>query len=497
MGEQEILKITNVSKSFSGVKVLKNISLTLSVGEIHALVGENGAGKSTLNKLICGVYNYESGDIIFKGKPLPKGDTIKIKELGIYMIPQDLGLMKKLSVMHNILLGRESRKLGIINLKLSRNICKRILNDMDINLDLDKLVGELSIDQQQFVAIARALSANAELIIFDEPTSTLSESEVNNLFRIICNLKQQNITIIYVSHRLDEIFQIADNVTILKDGILVKTTAVRNITKNEVVNNMIGRTLSNQFPEKRKYPSEKCLMKLNNVTVKNKIYDINLDIMGGEILGIGGLVGMGQSALLNSIFGSLRIDSGYISLEGEKLTNINPTNSIRRGIYFISSDRRDEMLFMCRSVKENISFATLKDYQRLKVINQNLELKAVNEQIAKYNIVVSGVNQEVQYLSGGNQQKVILARWLFHKPKLLLLDEPTQGIDVGTKEDIYRNLRQLANEGITIVVVLSDMLELLGLCDRISIIYEGRLMKSFISKEATEEKIIAAASGHI
>lgn len=495
MEKQEILKIINVSKSFFGVRVLKDVSLTLNKGETHALVGENGAGKSTLNKIICGVYNYERGDIIFKGKPLPKGNPIKIKELGIFMILQELGLMQNLSVMQNILLGRENRKLGIINLKSSRDICKRILDNIGIKLDLDTPVGELSIDQRQFVAIARVLSANAELIILDEPTATLSESEVNNLFRIINNLKQQNITTIYVSHRIDEIFQIADNVTILKDGNLIETTAIKNITQNEVINKMVGRVLSNKFPAKREHPSEKVLMKLNNVSVKGNIYDINLEIMEGEIFGIGGLVGMGQSALLNSIFGSLKIDTGFISLEGKKRNNINPTNSIKQGVYFISSDRRGEMLFMCRSVKENISIAVLKDYQNFGVINQRSELKTINEQIDKYNIMISGIDQEVQYLSGGNQQKTILSRWLIHKPKLLLLDEPTQGIDVGTKEDIYRNLRQLADEGIAIVVVLSDMIELLGLCDRITVMYEGKITKSFINKEVTEEKIMVAASG--
>jgi ABC-type sugar transport system ATPase subunit len=493
----EILKIKDVIKNFIGVKALKGISLSLGRGETHALVGENGAGKSTLNKVICGVYDYDSGSIVYKGKPLPRGNPIAAQDLGIFMIPQDLGLIPKLSVMQNILLGREYGKLGIVDLKTSRNICTKIMNNIGTDLDLDTPVEELTIDQQQFVAIARVLSANAELIILDEPTSTLSEGEVENLFRIIQNLKKQHISIIYISHRLDEIFQIADNVTILKDGSLVKTVSVRETNKDEIINNMVGRNISSTFPPKRENLSEDGLMRLNNIAIAGKISNIDLDIMRGEILGIGGLVGMGQSELLNSIFGNIPISSGKVNFDNKELTKTTPSLSISNGVYFISSDRRDEMLFMCRSIKENISIATLEDYQRFGVINQKYETKVVNEQVEKYDLTISDLNQEVQFLSGGNQQKSILSRWLIHEPKLLLLDEPTQGIDVGAKEDIYRSLRELADKGIGIVVVFSDMIELLGMCDRIAVMYEGRITKIFDIKEATEEKIMAAASDHL
>ncbi len=495
MEEQEILKIKNINKSFSGVQVLKNISLTLKKGETRALVGENGAGKSTLNKIICGVYSYDSGEIKYKGKTSPKGNTIKMKELGIFMIPQDLGLMQNLSVMQNILLGREFSKLGVINLKSSRNICTEILNDIGIKLDLDTPIKDLSMDQRQFVAIARVLYANADLIIMDEPTATLSKGEVETLFRIINNLKQQNITIIYVSHKIDEIFTIADNVTILKDGTLVETIPIKNITKNEVINKMVGRTLSNIFPAKRKEVSEEKNMSLKNISVRDHIHNINLDIMKEEILGIGGLVGMGQTSLLKAIFGISRIDSGSVMLEDKKIQNLSPAYSIRHGVYYVSSDRNNEMLFLCRSVKENISIATLMDYQKIIGLNHEKEKNIVDSKIKEFSIVTANRDQEVQYLSGGNQQKVILARWLINKPKIFLLDEPTQGIDVGTKEDIYNNLRELANEGIAVVVVLGDMIELLGLCDRIAVMYEGKITRIFHNKEVTEEKIMAAANG--
>ena len=496
MENSEILKINNVTKNFIGVKALKGVSLSLKKGETHALVGENGAGKSTLNKVICGVHDYDSGEIFYKGKLLPRGNPIAAQELGIFMIPQDLGLIPKLSVMQNILLGREYEKMGIIDMRASREMCVNIMKNIGTELDLDAPVENLTIDQQQFVAIARVLSANAELIILDEPTSTLSENEVENLFSIIQNLKKQDISIIYISHRLDEIFQIADTVTILKDGNLVTTVSVKETNKSEVINNMVGRNISNTFPSKREKLSEDCFMKLNNISIANRISNIDLDIMRGEILGIGGLVGMGQSELLNSIFGNISISKGSINFEGKEIKKPNPPLSINNGVYFISSDRRSEMLFMCRSIKENISIATLNDYQRFGIINQRLEAKIVNEQIDEYDLVVSDLNQEVQYLSGGNQQKSILSRWLIHEPKLLLLDEPTQGIDVGTKEDIYRNLRKLADKGIAIVVVFSDMIELLGMCDRIAVMYEGRITRLFNGKEATEEKVMAAASDH-
>ncbi len=495
MEGEAFLTINNVTKSFSRVRVLKNVSLSLKKGETRALVGENGAGKSTLNKIICGVYNYDSGKIVYKGDLLPKGNPIKMKEIGIFMIPQDLGLMHNLTVMQNLLLGREYARLGIIDLKKSKNICKKILEDIGIKLNLDTTVKELSMDQRQFVAIARVLYANAELIIMDEPTSTLSKGEVKTLFRIINSLKDQDITLIYVSHKIDEIFEIADNVTILKDGNLVETSEIKDISKEEVINKMVGRALSNVFPDRNEQPSQDIIISLENVSAKDRIHNINLDIMKGEILGIGGLVGMGQTALLNAIFGTLKVDSGSILFDGKKYHNINPAYSIKQGIYYVSSDRESEMLFLGRSVKENISISTLSNYKRLIGLNQEMEKKVVDSKIEEFNIMVAHREQETQYLSGGNQQKVILARWLIEKPRLFLLDEPTQGIDVGTKQDIYNDLRALADEGIAVVVVLSDMIELLGLCDRIAVMYEGAITKVFQNIGITEEKIMAAASG--
>jgi len=492
---QTILELKNISKSFSGVTVLKNIITSLNKGEVRGLVGENGAGKSTLNKIICGVYKSDTGSVIFKGKILPKGNPIAVKESKIFMIPQDLGLLENLSVMQNILLGREFSKFGFIKQKKSRDLCKKILDDIEIKLDLDAIVSDLTIDQRQFVAIARVLSANADLIIMDEPSSTLSKGEVKNLLNIIKNLKKKNITIIYVSHKIDEIFEIADSITILKDGNLIETVSVENITKDEVINKMVGRQLSNVFPPRKESKQIEKIMSLTNVDVKGHLSNINFDINKGEILGIGGLVGMGQSSLLNTIFGILKVNSGSIIFKNKPLKNIKPAYAIKKGIYYISSDRSNEMLFMCRSVKENISIATLKDYKKLFSINTILENKIIDKKIKEFNIAAFSREQESRFLSGGNQQKTILARWLIHKPEIFLLDEPTQGIDVGTKQDIYNTLRNLANEGIAIIVVLSDMIELLGLCDRVLVMYEGSISKIFSSQEATEEKIMLAASG--
>ena len=496
MEREQILNINNVSKNFIGVHALKDVSLSFYKGEIHALVGENGAGKSTLSKIICGVYENDTGNIVFKDQPLPKGNPIKVKEAGISMIPQDLGLIPRLSVMENIFLGREKTKAGITDLRYLKETCSKILDDIGIKLDLNMPVNRLSIDQQQFVAIARVLTSNSELIILDEPTATLSESEVDTLFRIIDNLKKKGITIIYISHRLDEIYRIADRVSILKDGVLVKTGNVSEISKDELINNMVGRTLSNTFPEKRKSPSEKVMLAVKDISVKGRLHDVSLDIMEGEILGIGGLIGMGQTVLLNSIFGNIPLSSGHFEFQGLQYHKTNPSLSIKMGINYISSDRRTEMLFMNRSVKENISIATIGDYQNSGVVISRKENSVVDSKIKEFNISVSGREQEIQFLSGGNQQKSILARWLIHEPKILLLDEPTQGIDVGTKEDIYRSLRNLANKGIAIVVVFSDMNELIGMCDRIAVFYEGNLIKIFSASQASEEKIMAAASNN-
>lgn len=496
MKNREILKVKHITKSFSGVTVLKDVSLTLKKGETRALVGENGAGKSTLNKIICGIYDYDSGEIEYEGRTLPKGNPVKMKELGFFMIPQDLGLMHNLTVMQNILLGREYTKVGLIDLQRSRDICGTILGDIGIDLDLDTPVGELSIDQRQFVAIARVLYANANIIIMDEPSATLSKSEVEDLFRIIRNLKQQNITIIYVSHKIEEIFEIADSITILKDGNLIQTASKEAVTKDEVINKMVGRTLSKIFPEKKVDARKEQIMSLENVSVKDRIHNVSLDIRRGEILGLGGLVGMGQTSLLNTIFGVLKTDSGIISLGNKRIKSMDPAYAISHGIYYVSSDRHSEMLFLCRSVRENISIATIRDYKNLFGLNPDKERVIVNSKINEFNIVVASKEQEVQFLSGGNQQKVVLARWLVNKPKILLLDEPTQGIDVGTKEDIYKVLRELADEGIAIVVVFSDMIELLGMCDRIAVLAEGRLSRIFSREEATEENIVAASCEH-
>ncbi|MHB1337103.1 MAG: sugar ABC transporter ATP-binding protein [Candidatus Humimicrobiaceae bacterium] len=496
MGKKEILNISNISKSFLGVQALKDISVSLIKGEIHALVGENGAGKSTLSKIICGIYENDRGSITFKDDVLPRGNPIRIQEAGIFMIPQDLGLIPRLSVMQNIFLGREKQKAGMLDLKYLKNSCREILDDIGIKLDLDMEAGKLSIDQQQFVALARVLTANAELIILDEPTSTLSEGEVETLFRIIDNLQRKGITIIYISHRLDEIFKIADRVTILKDGVLVQTCNVSDLTKDELINKMVGRALSSTFPKKREISSDEVLLSVKNISVSEKIKNVSFDIKVGEVLGIGGLVGMGQTAIFNAVFGNIPINGGEFEYGGHKYHKTNPAVSIRRGINYISSDRREEMIFINRSVKENISIATLNDYDKSGFLIANMENKVVDQQISEFNISASTREQEIQFLSGGNQQKSILARWLIHEPKILLLDEPTQGIDVGTKEDIYKSLRKLADKGIAIVVIFSDMTELLGMCDRIAVIYEGKLVKVFNSFEATEEKIMAAASDH-
>jgi ribose transport system ATP-binding protein len=498
MAEKNILQVEHISKRFIGVQALDDVSISFKKGEIHALVGENGAGKSTLSKIISGVYTQDSGDIFLKDKAITSGNPRKMQEKGIFMIPQDLGLLSQLSVMDNIFLGKENRKFGIIDKKKSRERCKQILETIDIALDLDTKVGNLSLDQQQFVALARVLSADAEVIILDESTATLSEGEVENLFEILKKLKNDGMTMIYISHRLEEIFELCDTVTVLKDGQLVKTMAVSETNRDDLIVKMVGRSLSNTFPEKRKsIPTEKdCIIKLENFTVPEKLFSINLNVYKGEILGIGGLAGMGQTVLVNALFGNEKNISGKIYYEGLLVEHITPSASIDRGIYYISSDRREEMLFMPRSVQENIAIATMGDRNTFGVINKQADRKVVEEQIKAFNIISAGKDQPVMYLSGGNQQKVILARWMVETPRVLILDEPTQGIDVGTKEEIYKTMRGLAQDGIAIIVVFSDMIELLGMCDRIAVLAEGRLSQVFTSDEATEEKVVAASCVH-
>jgi len=495
MENNEILKISNITKNFTGVRALNDVTMSLLKGEIHAIVGENGAGKSTLCKIVCGVYGYDKGSIIFNNVVLPNGDPQKIKELGISMIPQELGLLPKLTVLQNIFLGNEKGRAGIIDTKKSIKISNDILSDIGIKLNLNTEIARLSLDQQQFVALARVLATDAKLIIFDEPTSTLSSEEANNLFNIINQLKKKGITIVYISHRLEEIFSFADRVTVLKDGVLVSTEIVKKTNKEEIIIKMVGRELLKTFPEKSRIMDKVPVLRLENLTLKNKLKNISFEAYKGEILGIGGLVGMGQVDLVNVIFGNEKITSGSIFLNERLIKSIDPSKAIKIGINFLSSDRRGDMLFMNRSVKENISIGTLKYRQKMGFINMKSEKGIVNNKIKELNIITPNIEQEVQFLSGGNQQKIILSRCLIKKPEVLLLDEPTQGIDVGAKEEFYRVIRQLADEGLTIIVIFSDMIELLGMSDRILVMHEGKISAILNSEEASEEKIIKAASG--
>ena len=490
----EILRVENLSKSFGAVTALKDVSILFHTGEVHALVGENGAGKSTLSKIISGVYQQSRGEVHFNGELIHKADPRRMQHLGIYMIPQDLGLLRHLSVMENVFLGNEQARGGILQRKRSLEECIRIIEELDMSLDPHQEVGELSLEQQQFVALARVLSKRSELIIMDEPTAALSETGVENLFRIIGRLKASGKTVIYISHKLDEIFRIADRVSVLKDGMLVRTTATANTEKNEIITSMVGRSLSKAFPPKAAAGDRKVVISLKGVSVPSALHGIDLEVRVGEILGIGGLSGSGQNELVNVIFGSREAAAGEIRMDRTPLRGYNPGAAIRKGIYYISSDRSGEMLFMCRSVRENISIGTLRDCSTAGIIRKPLEDARVDDRIREYSITVPNPGTEVQFLSGGNQQKVALSRWSLHKPRVLVFNEPTQGIDVGTKEEIYFNLRSLADEGVAIVAVFSDMMELLGMCDRIAVMYEGRIVRVFDEANVSEEQLMAAAS---
>jgi ribose transport system ATP-binding protein len=492
--KDEILRVEGLSKSFGAVNALKDVSILFHAGEVHALVGENGAGKSTLSKIISGVYEQSRGEIHFNGELIHKADPRRMQHLGIYMIPQDLGLLKHLSVMENIFLGSEQARGGILLRKRSLEECNRIIEALHLSLDPHHEVGELTLEQQQFVALARVLSKRSELIIMDEPTAALSETGVENLFKIIGRMKASGKTVIYISHKLDEIFRIADRVSVLKDGMLVRTTATSDTDKNEIITSMVGRSLSKAFPPKSAAGGRKVVITLEGVSVPGALHGIDLEVRAGEILGIGGLSGSGQNELVNVIFGSREGAAGEIRLDGSPLHGHSPGEAIRKGIYYISSDRPGEMLFMCRSVRENITIGTLRDCSKAGIIRKPLENVRVDDRIRAYSISVPTPATEVQFLSGGNQQKVALSRWSLHKPRVLVVNEPTQGIDVGTKEEIYLSLRSLADEGIAIVAVFSDMIELLGMCDRIAVMYEGRIVKVFEGTNVTEEEIMAAAS---
>ncbi|MBP8933856.1 MAG: sugar ABC transporter ATP-binding protein [Candidatus Atribacteria bacterium] len=494
---EEILRVENVTKKFPGVIALDKVSFNLRRGEVHALVGENGAGKSTLMKILSGVYQPDEGTIYLKGQPIVFHNPIEAQRAGISIIYQELNLMPHLTVAQNIFIGREPLKKGgrIDDKKMSEDAAA-ILSQLHVDIDTNIPVHLLPLSKRQMVEIAKALSYQAEVFIMDEPTSALTEAEIEELFKVIHRLRNRGVGIIYISHRLEELKDVADRVTVLRDGRYVSTDEYRSVTIDQIVSNMVGRSLEEKFPPRTSIPTDKKILEVRNINRAGVLHSISFDLYQGEILGMAGLVGAGRTELARAIFGADPKDEGEVFLFGEKVNISSPTDAIRAGIGYLPEDRKLAGLALEMLLIENITLANTEEVSNnLGVISNKKEKQVAEQYVKELDIRTPSVFQVVKNLSGGNQQKTVLAKWLFRKAKVLIFDEPTRGIDVGAKYAIHKLIDSLARSGVGVIMISSELPEILGMTDRILVLHEGRLVGILQTKETNQEEILNYAAG--
>ncbi len=487
-----LLQIKNLSKSFFGVKALDEVSFDLKAGEVHTLMGENGAGKSTLMKILIGILQPDAGEIFLDGKEVEIKDVHQMLNLGIAMIHQEIMDIPELTVAENIFLGREKSGKFFLKKQEAERDAQQILNDLGIDLPLKKKAKDLSISQKQMVEIAKAVSMNARIIIMDEPTSSLSETGSEALFSIIKDLKAKSVSIIYISHKMDEILQISDRVTVLRDGKHIATDTASDLDKQTLINRMVGRDLDSVFPE---IHGEKgrVVLKITNLSTSGKFENINFSLAEGEILGFAGLMGAGRSELARAIYGLDKFDSGEITFSGEKMKKHSIQSAIKNGIGYLSEDRKKEGIIPQESIYANASLTALSKFSGFGFLQKKEELKKVKEITDELRLKSAGLNQKIMYLSGGNQQKVLLSRVLLTNPTILILDEPTRGIDIGAKMEIYQLIKKLAENGIAIILISSELPELIGLAHRILVMSQGKQQAILNKSEFSSEEIMKHA----
>ena len=495
MGEP-LLRVEGASKSFPGVTALNKVDFDLHSGEVHVLIGENGAGKSTLIKLLSGVYPKDEGRFILGGEEVAIDSVRTAQELGVATIYQEMHLIPELTVAQNIFLGRELRGRGglFVDVKAARRQSCEILVSLGQHIDPDAQVKSLSVPQQQMVEVSKALSMAARIVIFDEPTDSLAEKETEALFKMIRLLKAKGMGIIYISHRLEEIQEIGDRVTVLRDGHLIGTRTVAEVGTDELIRMMVGRELREQFPRHRQARGEVTL-ELDHICLRGVLNDVSLTVHRGEIVGLAGLVGSGRTALARVIFGIDPPDSGEIRVFGQRVAIDSPLTAAKLGLAFLTEDRKALGLFQIRPVSDNIILAAITRLFPRQWINSATERAVAQGFVTRLRIQTPGLSQLVQFLSGGNQQKVVLAKWLATKAKIFILDEPTRGIDVGAKLEIHRLMDELVAQGTPIVMISSEMPEIMGMSDRIYVMCDGEIGGEFVHHEASQERIMKCAVG--
>lgn len=485
----------NIHKAFGANKVLEGVDFELEPGEIHALMGENGAGKSTLMNILTGLFHQDQGKITIDGKETVFSDSKQAEEAGLAFIRQELNIWPQMTVLENLFIGKEKRNaLGVLKEKEMKTLAEGVFKRLNISIPLNKEAGKCSVGEQQMVEIAKALMLDAEVIIMDEPTAALTDREIRMLFQIMKELTATGVSLVYISHRMEEIFEICDRITVMRDGVSVATSFIKDTSFDEIVKQMVGRELEDRYPERNPKYGE-TVMEVNGLTREGVFEDIHFSIKEGEILGISGLMGAGRTEIMRALFGIDPYDRGEIIMNGNPISIKNPSSAAKQGLAFITEDRKDEGLVLDFSIRENIALTNLESFAPNGVVKAKDEKQFVKMMVERLKVKMESQETKAGNLSGGNQQKVVIAKWVGTSPKVLIMDEPTRGIDVGAKREIYNLMNELTERGLAIIMVSSDLPEVLGMSDRILVIHEGKISGELAREEATQEKIMTFATG--
>ncbi len=489
------IEMKGINKSFGTNQVLKDAGFVLKDGEVHALMGENGAGKSTLMKILTGVYTRDAGTVLVDGEEVTYRSPQEAEKAGIVFIYQELNVLFDLTVEENLFMGKEITKFGgVCDKKAMRAKAQEMMDKMGVNIPVNAVMSDLSVGQQQMVEICKALMVDAKVLIMDEPTAALTQSETEVLFEVMNSLRKKGVSIVYISHRMEEIFELCDRITILRDGSYVGTENIKDIDMDGVVQMMIGREIGERFPKRDVKIGEE-VIRVEGLTKGKTFKDVNFSVRAGEVLGVSGLMGAGRTEIMQAIFGNLPYDSGKIFIEGNETKIKNPRQAIAAGIGFITEDRKTEGLLLEKSIAENIDIANLKKVSNNGVLAKSKQAELVKKGIEEFRVKCFGPQHETGNLSGGNQQKVVLAKWIYTDPKILILDEPTRGVDIGAKKEIYSVINDMASKGVAVIMVSSELPEVLGMSDRIMVVHEGEVTGILDAAEADQAKVMTLATG--
>ncbi len=489
----QFLHIKEISKEFPGVKALDNVSMKIKAGKVHALMGENGAGKSTLIKILAGAYSKDKGKIFFDDNEISINSPNDSLKLGIKVVYQEISLIPEFTVGENIFLEKfPTNRFGILKWKKLYKECKDLFNKIGFNLKVNEKISDLSISEQQIVEIARAIFQKASIVVMDEPTSSLTPNEIKKLFNVINNLKKNNIAILYITHKIDEIFQIADEVTVLRDGKLISNRPINQTSEEILVNDMVGRAVESSF-ERTLIANKENVLTVKNLTTKTKLKNVSFDLSKGEILGFFGLMGAGRTELAKAIYGYDKVSNGFIEIEGKRFSAFNTSTMVKNGIGYVTEDRKGEGIVKDMNLRENMTLPSLEFFENLFFVNRIKEKNISNEYIKKFDVKTPSCERLITLLSGGNQQKVLLSRWLLRELKIIILDEPTRGVDIGAKTEVLSLINDLAKEGMSVLLMTSEMNDLLSLSDRIMVMANGEIKAEFLRNNVTQEEIFKAS----